>query len=243
MGSSAPGECAKLLVMWSAHEARAAGPVLPRRDQVLPASPRVRSVAPRVLQVVLPMTSAFLLLDPRVTLIDTGLPGSAGTILGALRGAGRDPAEVERIVITHYHPDHLGGLPELQRRLPARTAIHALEAPAAGALPGPPAPFSVAAARRLLWPAIQRACPFQPVQIDERLQDGDELPVLGGMRIVHTPGHTPGHVSLYFPDLEAADRGRCGHAQAWQAWRSIGLLLGRPARRPALRHEAGGAGC
>ena len=38
-------------------------------------------------------------------------------------------------------------------------------------------------------------------RIDERLHDGDELPVLGGMRVVHTPGHTPGHVALYFPQM------------------------------------------
>src|SRR5712692_6155612 len=89
----------------------------------------LRSILPGVVQVPLRGTSAFLLLDRKITLIDTGLPFSGARLLEAVRMARRSADEIEQIVITHYHPDHIGGLAELQQVLPARTGIHAVEAP------------------------------------------------------------------------------------------------------------------
>src|SRR5579885_2860839 len=168
---------------------------------MLPAGASVRSILPGVVQVPLRATSCFLLLDWRVTLIDTGLPGSAGRILRAVALCRRRNGEIERIVITHYHPDHLGGLAELQRLLPAKAAIHAVEAPVVQSREGPPPPFASERLRTLSRPVANRALRYQPVRIDEPLHDGDDLPVLGGMHVVHTPGHTPGHVALYFPAM------------------------------------------
>jgi glyoxylase-like metal-dependent hydrolase (beta-lactamase superfamily II) len=60
-----------------------------------------------------------------------------------------------------------------------------------------PAPLPYAGGAARLAPAMRwlRRCP-----VDTILQDGDELPVLGGLRIVHTPGHTPGHIALHLPE-------------------------------------------
>lgn len=168
---------------------------------MLPAGAPVRSILPGVVQAPLVGTSCFLLLDRRVTLIDTGFSGSAGRILRALALCRRRADEIERIVITHYHPDHLGGLAELQRLLPAKAAIHALEAPVVQSTEGPPPPFASGPLRSVSRPVANRAFRYEPVRIDEPLHDGDELPVLGGMCIVHTPGHTPGHIALYFPQM------------------------------------------
>ena len=49
------------------------------------------------------MTNVYLLLGERMTLVDTGMPGSAGRILEAIRALDRDPAELTRIIITHPH--------------------------------------------------------------------------------------------------------------------------------------------
>jgi glyoxylase-like metal-dependent hydrolase (beta-lactamase superfamily II) len=161
----------------------------------------LRPIVPGVLQVPLFGTSAFLLLGDRVTLVDTGFRGSGVRLLRAVQAAGRRADEIERVIITHYHPDHLGGLAELQQVLPAKAAIHAVEASAVMSTAGPPSPFGNLALRIAAHPFGRRAFRFSPVRIDEFLHDGDEFQILGGMRVVHTPGHTSGHISLYFPDL------------------------------------------
>jgi glyoxylase-like metal-dependent hydrolase (beta-lactamase superfamily II) len=153
-------------------------------------------ITPEIVQVPVLGSSVFLLLGDRVTIVDSGPPGSAPRILAALRRVGRDPDQVEHVLITHYHPDHLGGLAGLLGHVPARTGIHAAEAPAVCGDAPLPAPVRYPRMARALAPAMRlvRRCP-----VDTVLQDGDELPLLGGLRIVHTPGHTPGHIALYLP--------------------------------------------
>lgn len=155
-------------------------------------------IVPGVVQVPVRASSVFLLLDERVTLIDAGPVGAARRILTALRRLGRAADEVEQVIISHCHPDHAGGLAALQRLLPARTAAHLLETPALrGAAPLPPLTPSPRLSRALA-PALRVLTP--PARIDTVLRDGDELAVLGGLRVVHTPGHTPGHIALYLPE-------------------------------------------
>jgi glyoxylase-like metal-dependent hydrolase (beta-lactamase superfamily II) len=158
----------------------------------------LRSVAPQVFQVRVRLASVFLLLDRRVTIIDTGVAGSAPRILRALRLLGRSADEVDHILITHYHLDHAGGLAGLQRFVPGRTGVHAVEAPhVRGELPLP-WPYQDAPAERRLRPLRRIVIP--PARVDTLLQHGDELPVLGGLRVIHTPGHTPGHIALHLPE-------------------------------------------
>jgi glyoxylase-like metal-dependent hydrolase (beta-lactamase superfamily II) len=154
-------------------------------------------VVPGIRQVAVPGSSVFLLLGERVTIVDSGPPGSAPRVLAALRRAGRSADEVEHILITHYHPDHLGGLAGLLRHVPARVGVHAAEAPAVcGDAPLPaPLRYPRLAARLAPVTRLVRRCP-----VDTLLGDGDELPVLGGLRVVHTPGHTPGHIALHLPE-------------------------------------------
>jgi glyoxylase-like metal-dependent hydrolase (beta-lactamase superfamily II) len=158
----------------------------------------IRSVVPQVFQVRVRLSSVFLLLDRRVTVVDTGLVGSAPRILGALRLLGRSAGEVEHILITHYHLDHVGGLAGLQRHVPATTGVHAVEAPyVRGELPVP-VPYRDPRFNHRLRPLSRALCP--PARVDTLLRDGDELPVLGGLRVIHTPGHTMGHIALYLPE-------------------------------------------
>lgn len=158
-----------------------------------------RWVLPRVAQVRVPGSGVFLLLDERVTIIDSGPPGSAGHILAALARAGRTAGDVGQIIVTHFHPDHAGGLAALQRLVPASTAVHALEAPYVRGERGPEGPVPFRAPRALAGRLGAAISP--PARVDTELRDGDELPVLGGLRVVHTPGHTPGHVALHLPEL------------------------------------------
>lgn len=212
---------------------------------------RVRTIAPRVIQAAVPGSSVFLLLDERVTIIDAGPVRSSGRILAALRAAGRTPDNVERIVLTHYHLDHMGGLAELQRRLPARTAVHAVEAPyVRGELPMPPL-YPVRALDRAVRRVAPLLCP--PARVDDTLHDGDELPVLGGLHVVATPGHTRGHIALHLPELgmliagdalQVRDAGRLipPHRLLSEdmsaAHRSLGRMAAIPFTTLALSHFA-----
>src|SRR5215211_6966735 len=70
-------------------------------------------VASGVMQVPVLGAQVWLLLDEPLTLVDTGTRGSGRAIWRAIERLGRRPADLASIVVTHYHPDHVGALPEL----------------------------------------------------------------------------------------------------------------------------------
>ncbi len=143
--------------------------------------------------------NAFLLDGPDgLTLIDAGLPGREEVILGAVRGLGRAPGDLRHIVLTHAHLDHIGSLAALKRATGAQTWIHALDAPIAergtGARPMTPAPGLLP--RLLFTFSTHGGGKTEPCAIDHRIADGDRLPVAGGLRAIHAPGHCAGQVAL-----------------------------------------------
>jgi glyoxylase-like metal-dependent hydrolase (beta-lactamase superfamily II) len=161
-----------------------------------------REVLPGLYQVRTRGSRAYLVADNDVTLIDTGSPGSGAAILAAIEEAGRSPEDVKQIVITHCHIDHVGALPEVQQWLPAKTAVHFAEAPDIESDEPLPSPFVHPFLARICDPYLVRVDPGS-ARVDVLLQDGDELPGLGGMRIVHAPGHTAGSISIHFPERGA----------------------------------------
>jgi glyoxylase-like metal-dependent hydrolase (beta-lactamase superfamily II) len=135
-----------------------------------------------------------------VTLIDTGLELAAERILKQLSAAGRKPSDVKRILITHAHPDHIGGLPKLKEATGAEVICSVGERPVIeGKIPIPRAP-------RERVPGIWRyvKLPVQTIQgtpVDRELMEGDVLPeVMGGLHVISTPGHAPDHISFWQPD-------------------------------------------
>ncbi|MDO3704980.1 MBL fold metallo-hydrolase [Micromonospora sp. C28SCA-DRY-2] len=131
--------------------------------------------------------------DGSVTLVDCGVKRAPARIVRGLAAIGRTPADVTRIVLTHAHPDHAGGAAELARRTGAPVAVHAADAGYAAAGQAPPRDPAVTGARLFARLPGGR---FPAVEVAQPLADGDVLPVGGGLRVVHTPGHSPGHVSL-----------------------------------------------
>src|SRR5437660_887954 len=95
-------------------------------------------IGPHIYQLQAFGAHVFALLDERVTLIDSGGPGSGRLILRQLRKLGREPSAIARVVLTHYHIDHRGAADELVRASGARVFIHHSEAAhARGEVPYP----------------------------------------------------------------------------------------------------------
>jgi glyoxylase-like metal-dependent hydrolase (beta-lactamase superfamily II) len=137
---------------------------------------------------------AFVEDDGSVTLVDCGLKRAPARIVAGLAAIGKAPGDVTRIVLTHAHTDHAGGLAEVRRRAgDVPVAVHAADA--GYVREGVSAPFdtSFTMGRLMSRGPDQR---FAPVEVGRELHDGDELEVAGRLTVVHTPGHTPGHVSL-----------------------------------------------
>ncbi|KQX69359.1 MBL fold metallo-hydrolase [Angustibacter sp. Root456] len=135
--------------------------------------------------------------DGQVTLVDCGVKKSPAKISAALTHLGIAPEQVTRILLTHAHADHAGGAAEMVRRTGAEAvAIHADDAAAARSGIAPPRDQSLRLGRLLTRGSRSGKPAFEPVPVDEELADGQVLPVAGGLRVVHTPGHSPGHVSL-----------------------------------------------
>ena len=132
--------------------------------------------------------SAHLVLEDRLTLIDCGYAGSAGRIAKAIEGHGRSVAEVDRLICTHGHPDHAGSAREL-----AAMGVPVLIHPADAA--GLKTRWRDALARPSRGRVFAAMTPDVPQT--EPLFDGQIIPALGGLEVIHTPGHTPGSVCLY----------------------------------------------
>ena len=124
--------------------------------------------------------------DGSWTLVDAGTPLDAGRLRGSLADAGVAPADVDRVLLTHYDLDHVGTLATLGLDAP----VHVAE-PDASYLDGtakPPLSNHKGLFQRVTGPFVRR--PDLPV---ERVTDGEEV---GGFRAVRTPGHTPGHTAF-----------------------------------------------
>ena len=136
---------------------------------------------------------AYLAVGTETLLVDTGVSRLTGKILGAVRAAGVRPGSIDRIVLTHYDYDHSGSAAQLARELDAPVAIHAADA---GLLANPAASPGL---RRLLYhQPVPRVLRWEPPEIATTLEEGDTL---GDWRVMHTPGHTPGSMSLVRGDV------------------------------------------
>jgi glyoxylase-like metal-dependent hydrolase (beta-lactamase superfamily II) len=137
---------------------------------------------------------AFLDDDGQVTLVDCGVSKAPATIVAALEHLGKHPADVTRIILTHAHSDHAGGAKEMLDATGVDgVAIH--EADVEFVLAGQSPPFDMGSTAGRLMSRLPGST-FAPFQVSTPLHDGDLIDVGGGLRVVHTPGHTPGHISL-----------------------------------------------
>jgi glyoxylase-like metal-dependent hydrolase (beta-lactamase superfamily II) len=139
------------------------------------------------------LVSSYLLTTPdgALTLVDAGLKNAHKKVLAALAGLGRAPQDVTRILMTHAHSDHAGGLARAQQATGAQVVAHEREA--VYLRDGRPAATDPSRWQgRLLGRMPGRG--FAKVEVGSTFMDGTVLD--GGVRVVHTPGHSPGHCSF-----------------------------------------------
>ena len=147
---------------------------------------------------------AFLIAeDGGLTLVDTGTGGASKAILAKIAEIGRQPHDLKRILITHCDPDHVGSAAALKAATGAMIYASAQEA-AAMRRGKPSRPFQGNAFTKALFGLMgSTIMKITPVAADELLAEGDVLPVLGGLHVLSTPGHTPDHISFYAPEIGA----------------------------------------
>ncbi|WP_054768507.1 MBL fold metallo-hydrolase [Lysinibacillus parviboronicapiens] len=128
----------------------------------------------------------ILLRDQEMTvLIDTGFPGQIEELCAAMAQVGVSFDELKVIILTHQDIDHIGNLPELLQAGGSNIKVYAHDLDK---------PYIQGDLSLLKDGHIENP---PKGTVDASLEDGQELPYCGGIRIIHTPGHTPGHISLY----------------------------------------------
>lgn len=141
--------------------------------------------------------NAFLVDDGEVTLIDAGLPININSLRGQIKAAGYSVAEIDRVLITHYDIDHFGGLSRLVPALDGPVYLGEQDYALLEGTWDPPLLHHKGLFHRALRFVyrVPGSLSYYPVADDE---------VVGGFRVLHTPGHNPGHVIYYHAATEAA---------------------------------------
>jgi hydroxyacylglutathione hydrolase len=135
---------------------------------------------------------SYLVYNETITLIDTGVAGCEAQIFESIRSNGRNPLEIALIILTHSHPDHIGAVRAIQKATGCRIAAH---------------PAERAWIEDVELQNRERPVPGfatlvgGSVHLDDELTDGDTIELdenrVGKMQVFHTPGHSPGSISLF----------------------------------------------
>jgi hydroxyacylglutathione hydrolase len=131
--------------------------------------------------------------DGETTMIDAGMKGDVAKVSALLRKNGVPVGGLQNIVITHAHADHYQGVAAVKKTEGGRLLVHDADAVYVEGKKAPLPKGPIKIMFFLLGPMIK--CP--PAKVDCRLNDGDVIDTLGGLKVVYLPGHTSGNIALY----------------------------------------------
>ena len=141
--------------------------------------------------------------DDELVLIDTGVPQDYRLLVDRIKSLGRSPVEVGHILLSHFHVDHAGSAAAFKRLSHAKVYAHADDVPY---IQGDDSISSIypkgviGRAASLLPIAAAALTRVPPVEVDVACADGEVIPILGGLRVIHAPGHTPGSVAFFWEE-------------------------------------------
>ncbi len=142
----------------------------------------------------------YLLIDGKdLTLIDTGMRANAKTILKTLQQLGFDYSDLKRILITHSDADHYGAAFDIKNTTGCEIWSSEIEAEAikSGVFSRK---IEVKGLTKLLMAVLEPVIMVSPaVPVNRIVSEGEVLPILGGLQVIASPGHTPGHISFFLP--------------------------------------------
>ncbi|HSB03653.1 MAG TPA: MBL fold metallo-hydrolase [Thermodesulfobacteriota bacterium] len=129
----------------------------------------------------------YLLNLGELVLVDSGAGWSSDEIIKNVESLGFEGKNVSKILLTHCHIDHIGGAPDIRKRYGSKICIHKLDAPA------------LENGDSVLTAANWYQTSFPPTPVDIKLNLPEGILGIGAEKIVylHTPGHTPGSISIY----------------------------------------------
>lgn len=171
----------------------------------------MKQITQNLYQISLGTVNAFVVEDNGLTLIDTGLKGSTEKIFSAIKKVGKNPKDIKQIILTHCHPDHTGNAADLKKLLNVPVFAHEVDAPLIEqGIGGRQMHLTPGVVNWLIYNLFIKKAgnTMAPVTIEEKLKDNDVIPVAGGIQVIHTPGHSEGHMALLLKNegvLIAAD--------------------------------------
>jgi len=143
--------------------------------------------------------------DNFLVLMDTGFPGQKNAIIKAIASERFCASKLTHIIITHQDIDHIGCVLDLKKHSSDLCILaHRNEAPYIDGRKVPikieskfPEITTLSREKKMRYERQKEYYDSKRIEITETVSDGDILPLCGGIEIVHTPGHTPGHIVLY----------------------------------------------
>jgi glyoxylase-like metal-dependent hydrolase (beta-lactamase superfamily II) len=160
----------------------------------------ITELRPELHLIEFPAGQAYLWRDgTELTLIDTGLAGSEPELAAAITQLGHRRSDLRRVVLTHFHQDHVGSAAAVRGWGEVAVLAHEADAPVIrGEAPGPPAVLTEAEKPLYEQFAAGRPTP-PPSPVDRELSHGDTVDFGGGALVIGAAGHTDGSIALHLP--------------------------------------------